>query len=289
MSDAGAATGGTAATESSDLTFGPRLARAREALSLSVNDLAARLRLNPKQVIAIEREDLAALPGPAFARGFVRNYAKEVRIDPAPLIASLNRRLEPAAAAEASPVNAPLLRTAERERLSRTLVIAGAIGALIVFAVIGWIANTTRSRQAAAPPAPAQAEVGATAGVTPLAAGTDPVAALSPQPSQTGAAAVAPASATSAALPSRAPDAASEPGTLRFAFRDASWVEVTQKDGKVLLTQNNPAGSEQVVHGKPPYRVVIGNASAVTLEYEGKPIDLKPVTRAGNVARLTVQ
>lgn len=259
----------TAAAETA-MSFGRRLASAREAMSLSVNDIAARLRISPRQVTAIEREDLAALPGAAFVRGFVRNYAKEVRLDPAPLLASLNRLLEPAPDAPAAPVRATVLRTAERERWSRTLVVAGAIGALVVFAVLGWVANM-RTRPADAL-LPAKTEK-----VAPQAApGATETAAL-PEPASAAAAPEAPA----------AP--APEPGTLRFTFRGVSWVEVTQSDGKVLLSQSNPAGSEQIVRGRPPYQVVIGNASEVALDYDGKPVDLVPVTRAGNVARLTLQ
>jgi cytoskeleton protein RodZ len=166
-------------------------------------------------------------------------------------------------------------------------VIAGAIGALIVFAVIGWIANM-RSRQA--PSMPAQAEVGTTApAVASLAAGADAVAALPAQQLSPQAGAAAGALSIPAAPSPETAAGANEPGTLHFAFRELAWVEVRQRDGKVLLTQNNAAGSEQVVRGQPPYRVVIGNASAVTLAYEGKPIDLEPVTSAENVARLTVK
>ena len=45
------------------------------------------------------------------------------------------------------------------------------------------------------------------------------------------------------------------------------------------------AGSEQSFRGTPPFEVVIGNARAVTLTYQGKPIDLSRYTRQ-NVARL---
>ncbi len=263
MSEAAATPEREPTVEPTGPSFGRQLTNAREALSLSVNDIAARLRLNPKQVMAIEREDLAALPEPAFIRGFVRNYAKEVRIDPVPLLDSLNRLLEPAAAAVPSPVQPTLLRTGGGERVSRNVVIIGAIGALVLFAVIGWIASP-RSRHTE--PAAAKPD---SVSVSPAAPGPASSAVASPAPAE-------------AAPPV-------EPGTLRFAFNGLSWVEVTQQDGRVLLSQNNPAGSEQIVHGRPPYWIVIGNAPAVALEYDGKPVDLTPVISAGNVARLTLQ
>jgi cytoskeleton protein RodZ len=126
-------------------SFGAALAAAREGLSLSVGDMAARLRIHPRQIAAIEREDLAALPAPAYVRGFVRNYAREVRIDPEPLVESLNRMIAPPAVAQPLAAS-PLVQVEERSRLSRAVVIVVAIGALLVFALVGWL--TTRDRSA---------------------------------------------------------------------------------------------------------------------------------------------
>jgi len=63
---------------------------------------------------------------------------------------------------------------------------------------------------------------------------------------------------------------------------------VTQADGRVILSQINEAGTEQRVEGKPPLRVVIGNASGVSIDYKGKPVDLKAATTPDNVARITL-
>lgn len=263
-------------------SYGRVLAAERERQAISVVDMAARLRLHPKQIAAIEAEDLDRLPGGPFVRGFVRNYAKELRIDPAPLLDALRERLAPAETGAESAAAGPSLvvRNATRERVSRSVVIVGAVGALIVFGVIGWL--STRSappaverKQAAMPPAP----------VTPVAGESPSVSAANP-PAQ--------GSAPDAAMPTAAaePAVATAPAPaspIRLAFRERAWVEVTQADGRVLLSQNNDAGSEQKLDGKPPFRLVIGNASAVTLEYRGRAIDLKPLTSIENVARVTLE
>lgn len=292
MNEPGASSdsGGGANIDSAGLTFGPRLASAREALALSVNDIAARLRISPKQVIAIERENLTALPGPAFVRGFIRNYAKEVKVDPAPLIGALNRVLEPATPSP-TPLKgrSPLVHVAEQERSSRVLVIAGAVGALITFAVVGWISNSHLRQEASRVTSVQTAPLAAPAAAAPTIAAPAPD---SPSPTQAGTAnGVAPTTPSLSALATDAPPSSAAPlsglASLRLTFRDLCWVEVTQQDGKVLLSQNNEAGTEQTLSGTPPYQLVIGNASAVMLEFGGKPIDLKPVT-VGNVARLTL-
>jgi len=68
-------------------TPGATLAAAREAMGLSVEQVADQLKLAPRQVVAIEQGDFDALPNRAVTRGFIRAYAKAMRLDPAPLVA----------------------------------------------------------------------------------------------------------------------------------------------------------------------------------------------------------
>jgi cytoskeleton protein RodZ len=56
-----------------------------------------------------------------------------------------------------------------------------------------------------------------------------------------------------------------------------------------VFSQLNAAGTERRIEGKPPLRLVIGNASGVEVEYKGRRIDLKPATSSENVARITLQ
>jgi cytoskeleton protein RodZ len=89
--------------------------------------------------------------------------------------------------------------------------------------------------------------------------------------------------------PSATPSALSPAGAvLAFSFAESSWVEVRDRDGRVVLSQINPAGSQREVAGQPPFTLVVGNAPHVSLQYKGKPVDLSPRSRDG-VARLTLE
>lgn len=68
---------------------GKALAAQREAMGWTVEQVADQLKLAVRQVVALEAGDYAALPSPAVVRGFVRAYAKIVRLDPAPLVAMI--------------------------------------------------------------------------------------------------------------------------------------------------------------------------------------------------------
>jgi cytoskeleton protein RodZ len=97
------------------------------------------------------------------------------------------------------------------------------------------------------------------------------------------------ADATLAAAPISAPPAA-VPGTrqLVFSFDGSSWVEVKEASGRIVFSQMNAKGTTQVVEGRPPFQLVVGNASHVRLQYNDQPVDLRPHTWV-EVARLTLE
>ncbi|MGH6612273.1 MAG: helix-turn-helix domain-containing protein, partial [Burkholderiaceae bacterium] len=86
---------GDIAAYTAPASYGARLAWERERSGLSIGDVAARLRLHPNQVRAIERQDLARLPELAYVRGFIRSYARVVNIDPALVLSDFNAKLTP--------------------------------------------------------------------------------------------------------------------------------------------------------------------------------------------------
>ena len=74
---------------SSLATPGAQLKAQREAMGWTIEQIADQLKLAPRQVIALEKGDYAALPNMAVVRGFVRAYAKVVKIDATPLVAMI--------------------------------------------------------------------------------------------------------------------------------------------------------------------------------------------------------
>ncbi len=68
---------------------GAQLAAQREALGLTVEQIADQLKLATRQVRALEAGDYDALPNMAVVRGFVRAYAKVVKLDATPLVAMI--------------------------------------------------------------------------------------------------------------------------------------------------------------------------------------------------------
>jgi len=75
---------------------------------------------------------------------------------------------------------------------------------------------------------------------------------------------------------------------LKLAFKQKSWVEVTDASGKTLLSGLMNGGAQKSVHGKPPYDVLLGYAPGVKLSYGGQAVPLSAHVRSNNTAHLTV-
>ena len=65
--------------------FGFIFKQARIEKKLSIDDITRGLHLDKKIIVALENEDYAQLPAPAFVCGYIRNYAKFLRIQSEPL------------------------------------------------------------------------------------------------------------------------------------------------------------------------------------------------------------
>ncbi|WP_394777709.1 helix-turn-helix domain-containing protein [Undibacterium sp.] len=81
-----------------DHSAGGQLAAARKQKNMSVQQVADQLKLSPRQVAAMEANQFDALPKAVIVRGFVRSYAKLLKIEAEPIIALLPQDATPAGA-----------------------------------------------------------------------------------------------------------------------------------------------------------------------------------------------
>jgi cytoskeleton protein RodZ len=286
------------------LHAGAVLRDAREARRLSVEDVAQTLKLTPRQVLAIEREEFDLLPGTTFARGFVRNYARLLQIDPAPLLAAIDLRL-----ARGEVDLRPLSNAAGRmpagggSRGVPRWLLAGLALAVVALAV-GVYVERFGPDMSAWQPAGSAGQAGrdgpATSGerleIQTTAPAAEPAAtvALAPPPAAPAAAAVEPQAAGPAAAPpgqvvGNAPAAGSAAARrLTFRFGKESWLEVRDGAGKLLTSGLNAPGSVLELEGQGPFELVVGNAASVELKLDDRSIDLKPHTSV-SVARLRLE
>jgi cytoskeleton protein RodZ len=74
---------------------------------------------------------------------------------------------------------------------------------------------------------------------------------------------------------------------LKLSFSQPSWVEIRDRSGQIIFSQLNPAGSQRDIEGQPPFALVIGNATNVTVQYKGKVVELSQRSK-DDVARLNL-
>lgn len=63
------------------MKFGESLQQERELRGIMLEDISARTKVNIRFLEAIEHDDFSVLPAKAFAKGFLRSYARVVGLD----------------------------------------------------------------------------------------------------------------------------------------------------------------------------------------------------------------
>jgi cytoskeleton protein RodZ len=116
--------------------IGEYLRTAREQAGLSVTELAHRLRMGVKQVDAIERADFASLPQGTFLRGFVRNYAKAVGLDPAEALATLERTHQQGGVVLATKIVTPKAAESHVQMKTTAAIVASPRMKIMVYALV---------------------------------------------------------------------------------------------------------------------------------------------------------
>lgn len=263
---------------------GARLRAAREAAGIAIEAAATGLHLSPAQVQALEDDDHSAFPALIFVSGYVRNYARFLKLDPEPLLAMLEP-VQPAT---------PVVRSGAVTRPSRLETVGPVVWLALLLALIagGLIWFVTREH-APEPPsgdaersAVAPAEVPAPDRREAEAPGDFDAATLESTHAQLQA--EESAEAAPPAPPAAPSEAVSGGDELVLRFSGVSWVEISDATGSRLLGRMGAPGEEIRLRGQAPFDILFGNAPSVTLEYNGKPYTNIRVNRR-NVASFRLE
>jgi cytoskeleton protein RodZ len=289
---------------------GKRLKAAREAMEVSAREVADALNLPLRVITALESDDYERLPPSVFTRGYVRSYARLLELSPDEILALYPEvDIEPEPPLEPPPVGPLEESRAKQLGLGIFLVV-------VLIAVVAWLVSggddapatpeavsSTIEQDAAQPGAaipPREAEQAVRAPAEPAddsAAGSTADAVEVESPAEP---AVAAPAADAAPVESDAASAdvfPAEPGVRRitefgderltFHFEQDCWVEVKSRDGENLYSDLNRAGRTLELVGRAPFRILLGYAPGVALEFNGEPVALAPHTR-NNVANLVL-
>jgi cytoskeleton protein RodZ len=288
----------------------------------SVEQVADQLKLAVRQVVALEAGDYASLPSPAVTRGFVRAYAKILKLDPVPLVAMIEMDTPAPSEGERVIRHRPASFSEVRfpshgKRAALPLGWIAGAALVLVAGVLTWKFDLIPSGAGSA--APASGEQSAV--LAPTATGSAPAAgaaatqdtlinpsvpliSVPPPVAPEGAAStsagtpagvgpvagVDPAAGT-AAVPPATPEGAVAPASganaLVITVREDSWVEV-RAGKKKLMGRMVKAGSTETVDVNEPVTVIVGKPSGVSATLRGAAVEL-PMVPGKTFARVTLK
>ncbi len=294
---------------------GRRLRVLRQSRGLEIERIAAQLHLRVDLVEALEQDRYQDMAGPVFVAGYLNNYARLLGIDPEPLVAAFRAANPDPEPAELHIKARPRQEIGSGHILVRLISIALAV-AVITLIVLWWqsraemlttlppsepvnstVAMTGNRPAPGRSAGPASTETAASSsGALPM-----PTAAASPPNAQadqqsdlslaaTTTTTVAQTNALTASPAHSAPTAAETTAKVpevSLTFTGPTSIKVRDASGTMILNRKLRRGESRVLTGTPPYSFAIGNAAAVRLSVDGRPISLTGRTQ-GKAARFTL-
>lgn len=245
------------------MSVGESLARARQERGLSIEDVTTATRIRGGLIRSIENDDFTPCGGAVYARGHIRNIARVLDIDPAPLVEEFDR----AHADESAPAPAlvpaahvdPEVAHSEPKRANWAAAMAVALIVIIVLSAVSLVGgNKGSSSRQTANNTPTHVPTTSPPSATP---GTPP--------------------------PSDAVAQLSGATALVRVVNDRTWLQVWTLDGHELFQGILTKGDTKVFRNKRGLRLLIGNAPAVDLVANGR--DIGAPRAQGVVAHVTIQ
>lgn len=313
-----------AASAPGSTTLGQILREARVAKDLTIEQLATELRIEARQLTALEDNRFEQIGVPVFIKGYIRQYAQRLGLDQSALIDLYGRQTQ-LREVQIKPSRPIRLRD---ERQITVWVVGALVLLLVVVGLAVWwlnggggfdVRSVLPGAEAPAPrveparatvPAPASAAPApASAGSAPASAGPAPVATEQPNPEPASDAATAPADVQPAAAPPAAtppppapavnatqaiavPASAVSRGatqiSLDLTFDAESWAEITDARGQRLFFDLGTVGRHTVVRGEPPLSLTFGNGDAVRVLVDGESYVVPTQGRQGKLVRFSI-
>ena len=296
----------------SDTLIGPVLRDARKAQKLSLEDVCARLHLSSKQVTALEQDDFDGFASAMMARGFIKNYAKLLAVDPEPLLET-HRLKFPQDEAQSIKYKSNQVHI-NPPQFGRYIALFFAV--CLILTLLVWLTYEALQRQKTTHPSEAGAHAIASEANNP----TDTLPAVEPnvvssaehdtdkkvadlavpkapasvneqepkiEAKKTSDKAVEVATTTEKLKPEPSKVKSLATVRVKLVLTGSSWIEVHDKSDKIVFSKLAKAGTEEYVEGVPPLKFHIGNVSDTQVIFNGATVDLTPSTH-NNMAHITL-
>ena len=275
-----------------DQTAGALLRQARESKNLTREAVADQLNLLLGQVVALEENDFARFPGETFVRGHLRSYARLLNIDVSELLklyggASINTQR-----VTQSQVGVKWRPVSLEQKTSRWRRYSGlGATALVLVALWSWQQHRDHAQRLSLTAEGSNAQEFAGGIDSALSSSAENAlldsVQLLPNP-ETKPQAAAPTvaennSSTEASNTVAAPDV----DKLSLRFSADCWIEIKDRDNKLIVATLKHADEKLQIEGRGPFKVLLGYAPGVSMAYNGAPVKVD-VSEGSRSTRLIV-
>lgn len=286
---------------------GQRLQKAREAMNLTVADIANALHITATYVNLIESNQFQKLPGAIFVRGYIKLYARLVNL---PVDEVMQCYFEQTG----DPVHEFKIRPAANEygasmrRHAMTWAVGIVLLVLIIPTLVWWLTHrdaldvvetTTQQNTAVvenlsanntsvatSEPASIPPNAAADATMMPEQANSDAAQPALETKHQEPTSSATETTANAEEVKSTADLQADQKGLI-IELTEKSWIQIKNIEGNTVHDAEYQAGDKIVVVDRPPLYVWIKNGKAATVSFNGAPVTLSNIDSKG-AARLVV-
>ncbi len=237
-------------------SFGTWLRRQREVREIDLREIADSSKVSMSYLRALEEDRFDVLPAPVFAKGFLRQYARYVGLDPEEVVNFYLAARSPEG--EEQPALEPRLAA---EPPSRNYLWV-ALATVVILVLLVWLLSFLSERaRTETPPADSSAPVP----VSPPSAAPDASA----------------AAGSTAETPAEPEPAVDEPAAdprvpllVTLDFMSDCWVEASI-DGNEKISELKVQGESMLLEAEELVEFKVGNVDAVQVEVNGHPFAIE--------------
>ncbi len=257
--------------------WGRAFKQQRLARSLTTDDVAKETLLDIKIIEAIEAEDCAALPASSFVKGYLRSYARFLDVDAEPQVKAFCDFCGEDLPCFNTVSNIKEASSSDWAPRYLSVIVTGIVVLSIVFwwwskvlapAAVGHVADEPVVIDSAL------VEVIEVVEPVPKRVSNEPLNIIEVK------------QAVTAQPVELAPPLVADSLTLNFS--GDSWTEVSDANGKRLYMDMGRVGKSKTITGETPFKILLGNARVVEVEFNGELYDLSQHIKRDNKARFTL-
>jgi len=280
-----------AASDHTAATPGVLLQQARERAGLTRAAVAEQLNLLLSQVVALEENDFKRFPGETFVKGHLRSYARLLKLNADELLRLYGGAQIPAAN-KVPPAQTrfqwrPVSLETKSSHWRRYSGIAAT--ALVLVGLWAWQQHRDNAQRLSLTADSAGAHELPGGLDSALNSGAESVlldsVQLLPNAEPKKEAAAGNAENTTASADAAAP--ANEVDQLSLRFSADCWIEIKDRDNKLIVATLKHADEKLQIEGRGPFKVLLGYAPGVSMAYNGTPVKVD-VSEGARSTRLIV-